>query len=161
MALDDAPAWQPHDGVIGDRIAHDGVARDGLAHDGAARDGAGRRRALIADEDPTMRWLLRRAIVDDFDVTVAEDGQRAVELAGTASPDVILLDLSMPVLDGFGACRLIRAAYPRVPIVIVSGHTDEESVRTAFEAGANDYLVKPFTPSQLRARLHACLLRSR
>ena len=59
------------------------------------------------------------------------------------------------------ACRLIREAHPTVPIVIVSGHTDERSVTAAFEAGATDYLTKPFTPSQLRARLQACLLRAR
>ncbi|HZO26526.1 MAG TPA: response regulator [Chloroflexota bacterium] len=137
-----------------------GRARNGVAHNGVAHNGGNRRRALVADEDPTVLWLLRRALVDDFDVTVAENGQRAVELAGTNRPDVILLDLEMPVLDGFGACRQIRAAFPRIPIVIVSGNTDEESVRTAFEAGATDYLTKPFTPSQLRARLQACLLRS-
>ncbi len=124
------------------------------------RNGAGRLRALVADEDPMMLWLLRRALVDDFDVTVAENGQRAVELAVTTSPDVVLLDLGMPVLDGFGACRLIRATSPGLPIVIVSGQTDEPSVRSAFEAGATDYLTKPFSPSQLRARLRACLLRS-
>lgn len=137
-----------------------GRARNGVAHNGVAGNGGNRRRALVADEDPTVLWLLRRALVDDFDVTVAENGQQAVELAGTDRPDVILLDLEMPVLDGFGACRQIRAAFPRIPIVIVSGNTDEESVRTAFEAGATDYLTKPFTPSQLRARLQACLLRS-
>jgi DNA-binding response OmpR family regulator len=125
-----------------------------------SHNGTGRRRALVADEDPSILWLLRRALVDDFDVMVAENGQRAVDLARTDHPDVILLDLGMPVLDGFGACREIRAAFPRVPIVIVSGHTDEDSVRAAFEAGATDYLTKPFTPSQLRARLQACLLRS-
>ena len=145
MALDDA------------RTGH---AQNGVAHNGSARPGVGRRRALIADEDPSMVWLLRRALVEDFDVTVAEHGLAAVELAGTSHPDVILLDLGMPVLDGFGACRQIRAAFPRLPIVIVSGHTDEDSVRSAFEAGATDYLTKPFTPSQLRARLQACLLRS-
>jgi DNA-binding response OmpR family regulator len=124
------------------------------------REGGGRRVALVADEDPTVVWLLRRALADDFEVTVAEDGQRAVELARSVRPDIVLLDLGMPVLDGFGACRLIRAASPQVPIVIVSGHRDEVSVRTAFAAGATDYLTKPFTPSQLRARLQACLLRS-
>jgi DNA-binding response OmpR family regulator len=132
----------------------------GVALNDVPPNGIGRRLALIADEDPSVLWLLRRALVDDFDLAVAENGLRAVELAGTARPDVILLDLGMPVLDGFGACRQIRAAFPRIPIVIVSGQTDEESVRAAFEAGATDYLTKPFTPSQLRARLRACLLRS-
>ena len=132
----------------------------GVALNDVPPNGIGRRLALIADEDPSILWLLRRALVDDFDVAVAENGLRAVELAGTAHPDVVLLDLGMPVLDGFGACRQIRAVFPRIPIVIVSGHTDEDSVRAAFEAGATDYLTKPFTPSQLRARLQACLLRS-
>jgi two-component system, OmpR family, alkaline phosphatase synthesis response regulator PhoP len=125
------------------------------------RDGGERRRALVADEDPMILCLLRRALADDFDVSVAENGQSAVELAATCCPDVIVLDLTMPVMDGFAACRLIRTANPRVPIVIVSGHTDEDSVRSAFEAGATDYLTKPFTPSQLRARLQASLLRAR
>lgn len=118
-----------------------------------------RRRALVADEDPTVLWLLRRALTDDFDVAVAENGQRAVEMARTTEPHIVLLDLGMPVLDGFGACREIRAALPRVPIVIVSGQTDERSVLDAFAAGATDYVSKPFSPSQLRARLQACLLR--
>ena len=125
-----------------------------------ARNGGMRRVALIADEDPSVVCLLQRALVADFDVCVAENGQQAVELADSTQPDIVLLDLDMPVLDGFGACRQIRAASPQVPIVIVSGQTDERSVRTAFEAGATDYLTKPFTPSQLRARLRACLLRS-
>jgi two-component system response regulator MtrA len=143
----------------GDTLNED-LGRDGTGSR-HARNGGGRRRALVADEDPRMLWLLGRALVNDFDVTVVQDGQRAVDLVATACPDVIVLDLSMPVLDGFGACRLIRAAYPTVPIVIVSGHTDEDSVVAAFEAGATDYLTKPFTPSQLRARLQACLLRAR
>ena len=69
------------------------------------------RRALIADEDPSILWLLRRALVDDFDVAVAENGLRAVDLARTVQPDVILLDLGMPVLDGFGACRQIAPRF--------------------------------------------------
>ena len=140
--------------------ARDGRPRNGITHNGVSRNGTDRRLALIADEDPSVLWILRRALVDDFEVTVAENGQQAVELAETDHPDVILLDLGMPVLDGFGACRKIRAKLPRVPIVIVSGHMDEDSVRAAFEAGATDYLTKPVAPSQLRARLQACLFRS-
>src|SRR4051812_47997520 len=149
-ALDGSRSGSPLNGDLG-------KAR-GNNHDA---HGGGRRRALVADEDPRMLWLLQRALADDFDVTVAQDGSRAVELALTACPEVIVLDLTMPVMDGFAACRLLHAAYPRVPIVIVSGHTDEDSVRAAFAAGATDYLTKPFTPSQLRARLQACLLRVR
>jgi two-component system response regulator MprA len=115
----------------------------------------------VADEDPTMLWLLRRTLAADFDVTVAEDGQRAVDLARSTNPHVVLLDLTMPVLDGVEACQMIRAVLPHVPILIVSGHTDESSVVNAFAAGATDYVVKPFSLSQLRARVRACLLRVR
>jgi two-component system, OmpR family, response regulator MtrA len=139
-------------------ISLNGTAGKGL--NGVKPGRSSRRRALIADEDPSVVWLLRRVLADDFDVTVAENGVTAVELAASTQPDVILLDLEMPILDGFGACRMIRAAYPRLPIVIVSGRTDEDAVRLAFEVGATDYLTKPFTSSQLRARLQACLLRS-
>src|SRR3954469_6243327 len=110
--------------VLGDR----GMALDGSRSDNPLSDepvkksvrsqdghsGGGRRRALVADEDPMMLWLLQRALANDFEVTVAQDGQRAVELAAGSCPDVIVLDLSMPVMDGFGACRLIRAAHPAV-----------------------------------------------
>jgi DNA-binding response OmpR family regulator len=162
MALDGSRSGDPLSedlGQDGARHHRDGVGRDGRGRDG--HDGAGRRRALVADEDPTVLWLLQRALASDFEVSVAQDGQRAVELTAISCPDVIVLDLTMPVLDGFGACRQIRAAHPTVPIVIVSGRHDEASVREAFEAGASDYLTKPFTPSQLRARLQACLLRVR
>jgi len=121
---------------------------------------AGRRwRALVADEDPTMVWLLQRTLAADFDVTVAENGQRAVDLASVTDPDVVLLDLTMPVLNGVEACRQIRAALPKAPILIVSGHTDQASVVDAFAAGATDYVIKPFSLSQLRARVRACLMR--
>ena len=135
------------------------IPSNGAASNGELRQQPRRRRALIADEDPSVVCLLQRVLVDDFEVTVAANGQAAVDLVGTCQPDAIVLDLEMPVLDGFGACRTIRAAHPQIPIVIVSGRTDEDAVRLAFEAGATDYLAKPFTSSQLRARLQACLLR--
>jgi len=119
-----------------------------------------RRQVLIADEDSAILRLLGTVLAPDFDVTVAQDGQEAVEMAKRCCPDVVLLDLGMPVLDGFAACRKIHAAAPGLPIVILSGRTDEPALREAFEAGASDYLTKPFTPSVLRSRLRANLLRA-
>src|SRR4051794_31371844 len=87
MALDGSRSDTP----LNDELGNKGVrSRDGDA-------GGGRRRALVADEDPMMLWLLQRALASDFKVTVAQDGQRAVELAAGACPDVVVLDLSMPV----------------------------------------------------------------
>ena len=131
------------------------MAQDDLA------EGTSRHRVLVADEDAGILRLLTEVLSDDFDVTIARNGREAVELAATSQPDLVMLDLGMPIVDGFMACRLIRAADPDVPIVILSGRTDEASLRTAFEAGASDYLTKPFTVSVLRSRLRANLLRSR
>ena len=136
--------------VSGDR----GTALDDRADEGI------RPRVLLADEDDGIVRLLHAVLADDFDITVARNGREAVELAASVGPDLVMLDLGMPILDGFAACRLIRAADGTVPIVILSGRTDENALRTAFEAGATDYLTKPFTVSQLRSRLRANLLRA-
>jgi two-component system KDP operon response regulator KdpE len=123
-------------------------------------DGGSRPRVLVADEDAGIIRLLHAVLAGDFEITVAHNGREAVELAASAAPDLVMLDLGMPILDGFTACRLIRAADDTLPIVILSGRTDEASLRDAFEAGATDYLTKPFTVSQLRSRLRANLLRA-
>jgi DNA-binding response OmpR family regulator len=123
-------------------------------------DSAYRPRVLVADEDAGIIRLLHAVLADDFEISVAQNGREAVELAASVAPDLVMLDLGMPILDGFAACRLIRAADGTVPIVILSGRTDEASLRNAFEAGASDYLTKPFTVSQLRSRLRANLLRA-
>src|SRR5690348_206232 len=108
----------------------------GMAQDGRV-DGIGRHRVLVADEDAGMLGLLAEILAGDFEVIIARNGRQAVELAATSEPDLVMLDLGMPVVDGFTACRLIRAADPDVPIVILSGRTDEAALRTAFEAGAS------------------------
>lgn len=135
------------------------MARDGQA-DGSWSDSDRRLRVLVADEDAGILRLLVEVLADDFEVTTARNGREAVELAATSQPDLVMLDLGMPVIDGFTACRLIRAADPDVPIVILSGRTDASSLQAAFNAGATDYLSKPFTVSVLRSRLRANLLRS-
>jgi DNA-binding response OmpR family regulator len=136
------------------------MARDGQADDSLS-DSSRRLRVLVADEDAGILRLLAEILSDDFEVTTARNGREAVELAATSQPDLVMLDLGMPIVDGFMACRLIRAADPDVPIVILSGRTDAASLRTAFDAGASDYLTKPFTVSLLRSRLRANLLRGR
>ena len=131
-----------------------------MAQDGWA-DGIVRHRVLVADEDAGILRLLSEVLADDFEVVIARNGREAVELAASSAPDLVMLDLGMPILDGFMACRLIRAADPEVPIVILSGRTDEAALKMAFEAGASDYLAKPFTVAVLRSRLRANLLRAR
>jgi DNA-binding response OmpR family regulator len=129
-------------------------------HGDGSVDGPGRRRLLVADDDPHVSELVTLALADDFLVAAESDGARALRAVAVTCPDIVLLDLEMPHMDGLEACRRIRAACPSLPIVILTGNTETTAMERAFAAGASDYLAKPFTPVQLRTRLRACLLRS-
>jgi DNA-binding response OmpR family regulator len=99
----------------------------------------------------------------DFEKVIqAADGQEAVDAAELERPDLVLLDFEMPRMNGLEACRRILALPGRqdIPIVMLTTRDSEDDVKEAFTAGASDYLVKPFAPGQLRARLRVWLLRS-
>jgi predicted signal transduction protein with EAL and GGDEF domain/AmiR/NasT family two-component response regulator len=101
---------------------------------------------LVADDDPVMRLLMVEMLEGvNLDAIEAEDGQRAVELTRECSPDLILMDVEMPRMDGFAACRAIRDLEngATVPIVMVTGGDDLEAVTNAYEAGATDFVSKP------------------
>ncbi|GAB3471663.1 EAL domain-containing protein [Massilia terrae] len=101
---------------------------------------------LVADDDPMMRLLMLEMLGQvGLDAIEAEDGVQAVERAATARPDLILMDVDMPYVDGFAACRAIRddAAGATVPIIMVTGGDDIEAVTSAYEAGATDFVSKP------------------
>lgn len=105
-------------------------------------------RVLIADDDESIRGLLEsvlESIPDEFEVVaVAPDGKAAVEEAQRTRPDVVLLDVRMPEVNGLSACRQIRGFLPEAIIVMISALGDDEFVREATAAGARDYIVKPF-----------------
>ncbi|MGH9300903.1 MAG: response regulator transcription factor [Acidimicrobiales bacterium] len=101
-------------------------------------------RLVVADDHTMMRDGLRRSLTD-FGLDVvgeAADGQAAVDLAEELRPDVVLMDISMPVLDGIAATRIIRTNWPEVQVVMLTMHSDEELLRQAIGAGAAGYLVK-------------------
>ncbi|MGZ5201995.1 MAG: putative bifunctional diguanylate cyclase/phosphodiesterase, partial [Telluria sp.] len=101
---------------------------------------------LVADDDPVMRLLMLEMLGQvGLDAIEAEDGEQAVERARTANPDLILMDVEMPKMDGFAACRAIRddAAGATAPIIMVTGGDDIEAVTNAYEAGATDFVSKP------------------
>jgi diguanylate cyclase (GGDEF)-like protein/PAS domain S-box-containing protein len=101
---------------------------------------------LVADDDPVMRLLMLEMLGQvGLDAIEAEDGEQAVERARTAKPDLILMDVEMPKMDGFAACRAIRddEAGATVPIIMVTGGDDIEAVTSAYEAGATDFVSKP------------------
>jgi signal transduction histidine kinase len=101
---------------------------------------------LVVDDDPSMRLLARAAIEAlGFEAMEAEDGQDAVELLEGLSPDLVVLDILMPRMDGFQACAELRMRKhsQHLPVLIMTGLTDVESIQAAFEAGATDFITKP------------------
>jgi DNA-binding response OmpR family regulator len=96
---------------------------------------------------------------EGYEVLTARDGDAAVELALERKPDLVLLDVAMPGLDGYEVTRRLRAeeATKGTPVVLLTARAQVRDVIQGFEAGANDYVTKPFRPEELRTRLHAVL----
>ncbi|TDU80061.1 response regulator [Streptomyces sp. KS 21] len=116
-------------------------------------------RVLVVEDDPQLvRALKINLQARKFDVTEAGDGRAAIRLAADGRPDVILLDLGLPDMDGVEVIRSVRG-WSRVPILVLSArHTSEEKIR-ALDAGADDYVTKPFSMDELLARLQAATRR--
>jgi DNA-binding response OmpR family regulator len=115
---------------------------------------------LAADDDEDILGLvtfrLERA---GYTVIVARDGEEALELAFREQPDLAVLDVMMPKVDGFEVTRRLRAdeATRRMPIILLTAKSQEADVQQGFEAGADDYIRKPFSPDELRVRVQAIL----
>jgi DNA-binding response OmpR family regulator len=116
---------------------------------------------LVVDDEPTLRatvqYNLRR---EGFTVQLAKDGQEGLTMARAIQPDMIVLDVMLPVLDGFEVCRALRAE-STVPILLLSARGEEVDRVLGLEFGADDYLTKPFAMRELIARVRALLRRSR
>jgi len=115
---------------------------------------------MVIDDDEDFTKLYKASLISlGFDTTTVNESTAAIEMAYLVKPDVFVIDLMMPEIDGFQLCRIIRVdPYLRsVPIIIVTALTDQDSKRTAMEAGANDYLPKPFHINELKAKINALL----
>lgn len=112
-------------------------------------------RILVADDDAQLQRALRITLAArGYDVIAAHDGAEAIDLAASAHPDLILLDLGMPRVDGADVIRAVRA-WSSVPILVLSGRTDSAEKVEALDAGADDYVTKPFAMDELLARIRA------
>lgn len=110
-----------------------------------------KKRILIADDEPNIRSVVARMLDKDYVVLEATNGEEAVDIAGRERPDIILMDLMMPLMDGYTACSLIKAdqATKMIPIIILTAIDHESNRKFAMEMGADAYITKPFTPQVL------------
>lgn len=121
---------------------------------------ASRQRILVVEDDPAVRNLVTTALdLHGYDVERAETGESAVMEAASRNPDLIMLDLGLPDIDGVEVISKIRG-WSAVPIIVISARTEDSDKIGALDAGADDYLTKPFSVEELLARVRASLRRS-
>jgi two-component system response regulator MprA len=117
-------------------------------------------RVLVVDDEPAVRVVLERALRLDYEVELAEDGRSALDRLALAPPDVVVLDVLMPHVDGLEVCRRLRAAGDRTPVLMLTARDAVDDRVAGLDAGADDYLVKPFALKELQARVRALLRRA-
>ncbi|RFU85766.1 DNA-binding response regulator [Streptomyces triticagri] len=118
-------------------------------------------RILIVDDEPAVREALQRSLAfEGYDTAVAEDGVGALEKSASYQPDLLILDIQMPRMDGLTAARRLRATGATTPILMLTARDTVGDRVTGLDAGADDYLVKPFELDELFARIRALLRRS-
>lgn len=108
---------------------------------------------LIVEDTELNIDLLVQLLEDDYHLLIAKDGGQGVAIALEHNPDLILMDISLPVMDGYEAARQIRKTFPTVPIIGLSAHAMESHMQKAHESGCNDYLTKPLEEDLLFAAL--------
>jgi two-component system response regulator MprA len=118
-------------------------------------------RVLIVDDEPAVRAALDRALrLDRYEVELAADGREALDRLAEARLDAVVLDVAMPGIDGLEVCRRLREAGDRTPVLMLTARDAVDDRVAGLDAGADDYLVKPFALKELKARLRALLRRA-
>ena len=118
------------------------------------------RRVLVIDDEPGIRRVVKDALRPDVSTVLeARSGDEALAIAAAERPDLIVLDLGLPDMDGIEVCRRLRA-WTSAPIVVLSARDSEDEKTALLDAGADDYVTKPFGPAELRARVRAQLRRA-
>ncbi|GAB2533867.1 response regulator [Gracilibacillus alcaliphilus] len=112
---------------------------------------------LIVDDEQRMRSMLQLFLRNNFELMEAENGKQAVQLFKNNSVDLVLLDVMLPDLDGVAACKQMKALNPDVPIILLTARNETSQKVEGLTNGADDYIVKPFEPEELLARIHVQL----
>lgn len=119
------------------------------------------RRALVVDDERALAGVVRSYLArDGFEVAMAHDGETALALARSFDPDVVVLDLGLPAVDGIEVCRSLRT-FSDCYVVMLTARVEEVDMLVGMSVGADDYITKPFSPRQLMARIHAMFRRPR
>ncbi len=120
-----------------------------------------RARVLIGEDDAVLAGVLRDNLAyEGFDVNCAFDGAQALEQVSRTRPDLVLLDIALPGVNGFDVCRALNATRDRLPIIMLTARTQRHDKVQALQLGADDYVTKPFSFDELLARIHAVLRRT-
>lgn len=115
---------------------------------------------LIIDDDQNICQILEEYLtIEDFEVLIAHDGKEGLDLTNDQEPDIIILDIMLPEVDGWQVCKQIRQSVQDIPIIMLSAKTEETDKITGLELGADDYVTKPFSPKEVVARVKAVLRR--
>jgi two-component system response regulator MprA len=118
-------------------------------------------RILLVDDEPALRQSVARSLrFEGYTVVTASDGREALDVLRSARPDALVLDVMMPRLDGLGVCRWLRAEGDRTPVLMLTARDAVQDTVAGLDAGADDYLAKPFAYDELLARLRALLRRT-
>jgi two-component system alkaline phosphatase synthesis response regulator PhoP len=110
-----------------------------------------KKKALIVDDEPNVRRLLHTILSKTFEVFEAEDGRQAIEMTNTQKPDVVLMDMMMPKMDGLTACHMIKndPATKSIPVIMVTAIGFELNIKLSQQMGASGYITKPFSSEEL------------
>jgi len=124
---------------------------------------AGKKLLIVDDEEAILQLLEYNLQKEGYQVEMARTGEEALEMAGKSRPDLMVLDLMLPGIDGLEVCREMKAdrTTAGIPIIMLTAKTEDSDIVAGLELGAEDYVTKPFSPSVLVARVRACLRRLR
>jgi len=115
---------------------------------------------LVVDDEVNITQILEFSIgAEGYEVIAAQNGEEAIDKARREQPDLIILDIMMPIIDGYEACRILKAnpLTKNIPVVLLTAKGREIDKRLGYEVGATDYIIKPFSPNKLIDRIHELL----